>query len=86
MLARGVTLGTGCVVGAGAVVTGSVPSYAITGGNPARLIRFRFPEEIVAELLESFWWNTRFPTSPSCATTTRCCFWRSCAKRRRRDR
>lgn len=57
MLARGITLGTGCVIGAGAVVTGSVPPYAIMGGNPARLIRFRFPEEIVAELLKSLWWN-----------------------------
>ena len=57
LLARGITLGTGCVIGAGAVVTGSVPPYAIMGGNPARLIRFRFPEEIVADLLESHWWN-----------------------------
>ena len=57
MLARGITLGTGCVIGAGAVVTGSVPPYAIVGGNPACLIRFRFPEEIVADLLESCWWN-----------------------------
>ena len=57
LLARGITLGTGCVVGAGAVVTGSVPPYAIVGGNPARLIRYRFPEEIIAGLLESSWWS-----------------------------
>ncbi len=57
LLARGITLGTGCVVGAGAVVTGSVPPYAIVGGNPARLIRFRFPEELVSRLLQSSWWT-----------------------------
>ncbi len=57
LLARGITLGTGCVIGAGAVVTGSVPPYAIVGGNPARLIRYRFSEEVIAGLLESDWWD-----------------------------
>ncbi len=57
LLARGITLGTGCVVGAGAVVTGPVPPYAIMGGDPTRLIRFRFPDEIIAALLKSSWWN-----------------------------
>lgn len=57
LLTRGITLGTGCVIGAGAVVTGSVPPYAIMGGNPARLIRYRFPKEIVSRLLGSAWWD-----------------------------
>ena len=57
LLARGITLGTGCVIAAGAVVTRSVPPYAIVGGNPARLIRYRFPEDIVSRLLGSAWWS-----------------------------
>lgn len=57
MLARGITIGTGSVVAAGAVVTKSVPPYAIVGGNPAKLIRYRFPEELIERLLASCWWR-----------------------------
>ena len=41
IILKGVTIGYGAVVGAGTVVTKDVPSYAIVGGNPARIIRFR---------------------------------------------
>lgn len=53
----GVTVGDGAVLGAGCVVTKDVPPYAIMAGNPARLIRYRVPEEHIEALLEIAWWN-----------------------------
>ena len=43
----GVTIGKGSIIAAGAVVTHDIPPYAIVGGNPARLIRYRVAEEII---------------------------------------
>jgi acetyltransferase-like isoleucine patch superfamily enzyme len=57
MVMSGVTLGHGAVVAARAVVTKDVPPYAIVAGNPARLVRLRFPEERIAALLASRWWD-----------------------------
>lgn len=54
---QGVTIGTGAVVAANAVVTRDVPPYAIVGGVPAKVISYRFPPEIIARLLESRWWT-----------------------------
>ena len=51
MIMPGVSLGEGAVVAAGAVVTGRVEPYCIVGGNPARVIRRRFPDEVVERLL-----------------------------------
>lgn len=50
-------IGLGAVVGAGAVVTRDVPDFAIVVGNPARLIRYRFPEHIRRLLTDSHWWE-----------------------------
>jgi acetyltransferase-like isoleucine patch superfamily enzyme len=57
MVLSGVTVGDGAVIGAGAVVARDVAPYAIMVGNPARRVRFRFPPEIVASLLEIKWWD-----------------------------
>ena len=54
---RGVTIGDGAVVAAGAVVVKDVEPYAIVGGVPARLIRYRFDEPIRRRLLDLQWWN-----------------------------
>lgn len=53
----GVEVGDGAVIAANSHVTKSVPSYAIVGGNPAKLIRYRFDEEMVAKLIEIAWWD-----------------------------
>ena len=47
----------GAIIGAKAVVTGTVPPYAIAAGNPARIIRMRFDDETIALLLRIQWWN-----------------------------
>ena len=53
----GVVIGDGAVVGAGAVVTKSVAPYGVVVGNPARLVHYRFEEELCKRLHETQWWD-----------------------------
>ncbi len=55
-LMPGVTIGTGAVVGAMAVVTKDVAPYTIVAGNPARVIRARYSDDIISRFLELRWW------------------------------
>lgn len=57
LIKQGVIIGNGAVVGMGSVVTKDVAPYAIVGGNPAKLIRYRFSYEIIEELIASKWWE-----------------------------
>jgi phosphonate metabolism protein (transferase hexapeptide repeat family) len=50
-------VGDGAVVAAGAIVTKDVPPYAIVAGNPARVIRQRFPDQVAERLQRLAWWN-----------------------------
>jgi acetyltransferase-like isoleucine patch superfamily enzyme len=56
-LKDGTTINHGAIVAAGAVVTNDVPAYAIVGGVPAKMIRMRFAEREIEQLLISKWWD-----------------------------
>jgi acetyltransferase-like isoleucine patch superfamily enzyme len=60
LLNDGITIGTGAIVASNSVVTKDVRSYEIVGGNPARVIKKRFNDEIIAGLLETEWWKYKF--------------------------
>lgn len=53
----GIKIGDGAIIAANAVVARDIPPYHIAGGNPARIFRQRFEDELVAFLLELQWWN-----------------------------
>lgn len=54
---RGVTIGDGAVIGANSLVNKDVPPYAIVAGCPARIIKYRFEEEVIKKIHELRWWN-----------------------------
>lgn len=63
-LKPGITIGDGAVIAANSVVTKDVPSYAIVGGIPATLIRYRFTDDIVRRLTNIKWWEYKYTDFP----------------------
>lgn len=57
IILSGVTIGDGVVVAAGSIVTKSIAPYCIVGGNPARMIKQRFSDDEIVELLKIRWWE-----------------------------
>jgi len=56
-IVSGVTIGSGAAVAAGSVVVKDIPPYAIVAGNPAKIIKMRFAEDQIEELIKLEWWN-----------------------------
>jgi virginiamycin A acetyltransferase len=56
-LALGITIGHGAIIASGSVVTADVPAYAIVAGNPAKIRRMRFSDELALRLQMSRWWE-----------------------------
>jgi len=57
LIKQGVNIGVGAVIGMGSVVTKDVIPYSIVAGNPAKIIRMRFTDEIADRLIKSSWWD-----------------------------
>ena len=51
------TLGDGAIIGANSVVASDIPPYAVAVGNPCRVTRMRFDDELIAYLLQLKWWD-----------------------------
>ncbi len=57
MVMGGVKIGDGAVIGAGSIVTKDIPPYAVVAGVPAKVIRYRFPQEQIEALMSHPWWE-----------------------------
>lgn len=57
VIGSGANIGDGAVIGANSVVVGNVPPYAVAVGSPARVVKYRFDERLITQLLEIRWWE-----------------------------
>ena len=57
VILSGAKIGDGSIIAANSVVSGAIPPYAIAGGTPARVIKYRFGKEKIQRLLDSQWWD-----------------------------
>lgn len=53
----GIKIGSGAIIASKSVVTKNVPAYSIAGGNPAKIIKHRFDDSTISELLKIAWWD-----------------------------
>ncbi|WP_238704992.1 CatB-related O-acetyltransferase [Parasedimentitalea marina] len=60
LLKGGISIGDGAVIAAGPVVTKDVEPYSIVGGNPATVIKSRFSDEIICDLIGLQWWAYKY--------------------------
>ena len=57
MIMPGVSIGNGAIIAARSVVTKDIPPYSIVGGNPAKILKVRFSDDVIAKLQKIQWWN-----------------------------
>jgi acetyltransferase-like isoleucine patch superfamily enzyme len=57
MIMGGVSIGDGAVIAAGSIVTKDIPPYSVAAGVPAKVIRYRFPQDVINRLEALKWWN-----------------------------
>ncbi len=56
------SIGDGAVIAGRAVVTKPVPPYAVVAGNPARVVKYRFPPDVIEQPLRLKWWDLPIDT------------------------
>lgn len=57
---EGITIGDGAIIATGAVITKNVPPFAVVGGVPAKVIKYRFDAQTIEDIIASKWWTKEF--------------------------